>query len=99
MGLGNRFIYYRKIRGLKQKEAAKLIGVKPYILANYENDRSEPNITILKRMSKVYRVTIDRLVGNIKIEDVEEEPTFNSVDLNDIETKVKEILEVINRNK
>ena len=50
-------------------------------------------------MSKVYRVTIDRLVGNIKIEDVEEEPTFNSVDLNDIETKVKEILEVINRNK
>ena len=99
MSLGHRFIYYRKKKGLKQKEAAELIGIKPYILANYENDRSEPSITTLKRMGKVYMVTIDRLVGNCKIEGVEEEVKLDNADIDDLETKVRELLGIIERKK
>ena len=67
MDYGSRFRAYRKRQKLSQKEAAKLIGVKSYQLANYETNRSEPSIRVLKDMSKVYHVTIDRLVNNIVV--------------------------------
>ena len=50
--------------GLRQNEAAELMGIKNYQLGNYETDRSEPNIDILKKMSKIYGVSVDRLIDN-----------------------------------
>ena len=64
MDLGKRFKRFRIKVGLNQKEAADLIGVKNYQLGNYETNRSEPSIVVLKKMSQVYGVTIDALVGN-----------------------------------
>ena len=64
MKLGQRFKRYRSKLGLTQKEAAELIGVKDYQLGNYETNRSEPSIEILKKMSQAYRVSIDKLVNN-----------------------------------
>ena len=64
MNLGERFKKYRKKAGLTQKEAAQVIGINSYQLGNYETNRSEPSITILKKMSNVYGVSIDTLVGN-----------------------------------
>lgn len=64
MDLGKRFKRYRERRGLTQNQAAELIGVKNYQLGNYETNRSEPSISTLKRMSEVYEVSIDILVGN-----------------------------------
>ena len=66
MDLGKRFKHYREEKGLTQKEAAKLIGVQYYQLGNYETNRSEPSIKVLKKMSHVYGVSIDQLVGNFK---------------------------------
>ena len=64
MNFGNRFKRYRLRAGLSQTEAAALIGVNNYQLGNYETNRSEPKIEVLKKMSKIYKVTIDELVGN-----------------------------------
>lgn len=64
MNIGKRFKKYRLEQKLSQKEAADLIGINSYQLANYETGRSEPSIQILKGMSKVYKVSIDVLVGN-----------------------------------
>ena len=64
MDLGKRFKRFRIKAGYNQKEAAELIGVNNYQLGNYETNRSEPNITALKRMSEIYGVSIDALVGN-----------------------------------
>ena len=72
MNIGNRFKKYRVRAGLKQIEAAEKIGVKNYQLGNYETNRSEPSIEILKKMSKVYGVSIDTLVGNIRMEQAPE---------------------------
>ena len=44
MNIGERFKYYREKVKLTQKEAADLLGVKSYQLANYETNRTEPNI-------------------------------------------------------
>lgn len=63
MNIGKRFSLYRRRSQLTQKEAAKLIGVKSYQLANYESNRSEPSLKILIAMSKVYHVTTDQLLG------------------------------------
>ena len=63
MGYGKRFKYYRLRGRMAQKEAAKQLGVKPYQLANYESDRSEPNLRVLIGMSKLYHVSIDQLLG------------------------------------
>ena len=63
MNYGKRFQLYRRKRQLTQKDAAKELGVKPYQLANYESNRSEPNIKVLIGMSKLYQVSIDQLLG------------------------------------
>ena len=64
MDYGKRFKFYRNRAKLTQKEAADIIGIKGYQLGNYETNRSEPSIEILKKMSKAYHVGIDRMLGN-----------------------------------
>lgn len=64
MDYGKSFKHYRQNAKLTQKEAAKLIGINDYQLGNYETNRSEPSIDILKKMSKVYGVSIDKMIGN-----------------------------------
>ena len=64
MNFGKSFKFYRQKAGLTQKEAADKIGVKDYQLGNYETNRSQPSLEILKKMSKVYLVSIDKMLGN-----------------------------------
>ena len=64
MNFGKSFKFYRQKAGLTQKEAADKIGIKDYQLGNYETNRSEPSLEILKKMSKVYLVSIDKMLGN-----------------------------------
>ena len=81
MNIGKRFKKYRLEQKLSQKEAADMIGIKPYQLANYETNRSEPSIQILKSIAKVYRVSIDDLVGHksrARKGQVEEQQNFDT---------------------
>ena len=64
MDFGKSFKFYRQKAGLTQKEAADKIGVKDYQLGNYETNRSQPSLEILKKMSKVYLVSVDKMLGN-----------------------------------
>ena len=64
MNLGDRFKFYREKVELTQKEAANLLGVKNYQLANYETGRTEPNIATLLKMSSIYNVSLDELMNN-----------------------------------
>ena len=64
MDFGKSFRFYRQKAGLTQKKAAELLGVKDYQLGNYETNRSQPSLEVLKKMSKVYLVSIDRMLGN-----------------------------------
>ena len=64
MDFGKRFKFYRQKANLTQKEAAELIGVKDYQLGNYETNRSQPSLETLIKMSKVYSVSIDKMLGN-----------------------------------
>lgn len=99
MDYGKRFKHYRSISNLTQKEAADLIGIKDYQLGNYETNRSEPSLDILKKMSKVYQVSLDKLLGNTflkkdKNQGTEEKGYLDMdellADLNDVVSKINE---------
>ena len=100
MDIGRRFKLYRERSELSQKEAAKELGVKPYQLANYETNRSEPNIATLKKMSKLYHVSIDTLLGNTKLSERTEQNTpidEKEYDYASIKKKVEELLKEIEK--
>lgn len=68
MNYGRMFRIARERSGLSQKDAAEKIGVKAYQLANYETNRSEPSLTVLVKMSRVYNITLDRMLYNTKLQ-------------------------------
>ena len=95
MDLGKRFKHFREMKKLTLKEAAELIGVKYYQLGNYETNRSEPSISVLKKMSKVYEVSIDGLVGNIISKSKEKDYSM----MDDILKQLNDLVKQINSNK
>ncbi len=97
MNIGERFKYYREKVKLTQKEAAELLGVKNYQLANYETNRTEPNIQTLINMSSIYKVTIDELLNN-KVEN-KNDKSLHSADYDDLLLKINEFVKNINNNK
>lgn len=97
MDYGRRYRHFREMAGLTQKEAAELLGINNYQLANYENNRSEPNIATLKKMSKVYDVSIDGLLANMrKPKDLSKE---GYVDMDELIEQLNGIVEQINKVK
>lgn len=96
MDLGRRLKHFRDMVGLSQKEAAEKLGLKGYQLANYENNRSEPNIATLKRMSKIYQVSIDGLVGNF-FKKPEIHPDDEYIDIEQLKEDLNAILDKINK--
>lgn len=52
----------RDRQGLSQKEAAKLLGVSRDTLSNYERGKSYPDVLILKKIEKIYKVRYDQLI-------------------------------------
>lgn len=59
--LGERLKYLRGKR--TQEEVAKAIGLSRARYSHYENNRVEPDITILSKMSDYYNVSVDYLLG------------------------------------
>ena len=97
MNIGKRFKTYRVKANLSQLEAAKLIGVKNYQLGNYETNRSEPSITTLKKMSEVYNVSIDALVGNLRVKKPKE--AEEQVDMDELLNELTAVVEKMKKAK
>lgn len=60
----NLFEQYRKDRGLRQKDVAEYLGVPLTTYANYEQGNTEPNCERLKKLSALYGVSINQLLGD-----------------------------------
>ena len=103
MDFGKRFKFYRERANLTQKEAAEKIGIKDYQLGNYETNRSQPSLEILIMMSKVYLVSIDKLLGNNmlhnKYESEHADNTKEYIDINEILKQLTEYAEQVNNSE
>ena len=61
--LGNRINELRKSFGWNQVELANKLGVTKQTISNWENENILPSIDILIRVSKLFNVTTDYLLG------------------------------------
>ncbi len=55
---------YRKRANLSQKETAEKLNIAQGSYSNYENNKREPDIKTLLKLSKLFNTSIDNLVGN-----------------------------------
>ena len=53
----------RMARGLNQVEFARVMGVSKQCVSNWENDNIQPSIEMLVKISKIFGVSTDYLLG------------------------------------
>ena len=100
MDFGKSFKFYRQRAKLTQKEAAELIGINPYQLGNYETNRSQPSLEVLKKMSKAYLISIDKMLGNnVMQHKVQKEHPECEQDYVDIQDVLKHLTEYVDQQK
>ena len=94
MNIGKRFKTYRERVNLSQKDAAELLGVKGYQLANYECNRSEPKLKTLRLMSRVYHVSLDTLlaVSPVVDEETQEKMVMREKEFGELKKKIETLL-------
>lgn len=73
LDIGNKIIQLRKQHNLSQSELAKKIGASRTIIGNYERNTNTPSIEILVKISKVFNVSIDFLIGEGKLSSYDKE--------------------------
>lgn len=59
----------RTHRGMKVQEVADYLCCLPSVYSRYESGKREPSIDILLKLSKLYRVSVDYLIGNEEVID------------------------------
>ena len=59
----------RTIRKLKVREVSDYLCCSPSVYSRYENGKREPAIDILLKLSKLYSVSVDYLIGNDRVVD------------------------------
>lgn len=55
----------RESIGMQQKELALELGIPSNTLSQYENEKREPSIELLKKVAKYFNVSTDYIVGNV----------------------------------
>lgn len=66
MTLGEKIKMLRSENNMMQKELAKILNIAPPTLTNYEKDHREPNFETLKKLSEIFDVSIDWLLGVVE---------------------------------
>ena len=61
--LGKRIAAHRKRLGLTQDRLAEALGVTAQAVSKWENDQSCPDISTLPKLSKIFGITTDELLG------------------------------------
>ncbi len=52
MAVGKNIKLFRTVVGLKQKELAQMVEIQESYLSSIENDKKEPSLSLLKKISK-----------------------------------------------
>ena len=63
--VGENIIFLRKRNGMTQEALSERINVSRQTVAKWERGESEPDCSSLMRLSSLFNVTIDALVGNV----------------------------------
>lgn len=61
--LGMRIAQLRKLNNMTQQELSELLGVTITSISGYENNHREPDIEALKKLSDIFKVSLDFLIA------------------------------------
>lgn len=70
--LGERLLELRLEKNLTQKELGEKFHISSVRYGHYENNRREPDIDLLIDFAQFYNVSVDYLIGNTKIRNLDE---------------------------
>lgn len=59
-----RLKYFRNEKGWSQEQLGKQIGVTRQNICDWENGKSETNFENLIKLSRIFEITVDLLIGN-----------------------------------
>ncbi|MBQ8749692.1 MAG: helix-turn-helix transcriptional regulator [Clostridia bacterium] len=62
MDIGGKLKNLRKHNNLSQRQLADLLSVKEYSVGDYERGRSEPSIETLRKLSIIFKISLDELL-------------------------------------
>lgn len=71
--------YLRKLHGMTQDQFARRLGIKRASVGAYEEQRANPNIDVLKLMSKLFSVSVDDLLKK-DLRKIRETPNLLPID-------------------
>ena len=91
MNLGNKIMKLRKKEKLSQEILANKIGVSRQTISNWELNITNPDTDHIKKMSKIFNISIDEMLDN-DIRDIMEEKISNTEKLTNKNTKSIKIL-------
>lgn len=91
VNLGNKIIKLRKREKLSQETLADKIGVTRQTISNWELNITKPDVGQIKKMSKIFHISIDELLDN-DIRDIMEKKISNTEKLTNKNTRNIKIL-------
>ena len=91
MNLGNKITKLRKKEKISQEILAEKIGVTRQTISNWELNTTKPDVEQIKKISKIFDVSIDELLDN-DIRDIMEKKISNTEKLTNKNTKNIKIL-------
>jgi transcriptional regulator with XRE-family HTH domain len=62
MNFGKRLVEFRKQRALTQAQLAQQVGVHIAQLRNYEGERSQPTLEVIRKLALALSITADELI-------------------------------------
>jgi transcriptional regulator with XRE-family HTH domain len=65
MTLGHKIKDFRKAKQITQEELAKMFGVDRSTVGKWESDSSKPDIEVLMKLSEIFDVSTDYLLGKV----------------------------------
>ena len=84
--LGDKIKLYRENKKITQNDVADILDVSPATVSKYESGALEPNIESLKRLSELFKISIDELLN-----DEEEKFDISKINVLDILREQKDI--------
>lgn len=89
---GQRLAALRKEKGLTQSDIADKVGITAQAVSKWENDQASPDIDILIKLSEIFDISLDELLGKEKASvSLNEKPTKKDINKMVLKISVNEV--------
>ena len=75
MTLGQKLSAYRKMAGMTQQQLGEQLNISAQAVSKWENDQAEPDLTTVRALADIYKVSVDTLLSPDSIPSVPVEET------------------------